>query len=576
MASDNILHQLTEGTILAGPHWTEPVKVLTAKARGSRIEVQAVGTHTKRLWTKLLKPEEFHDAITVTSAGALAALDGNPTHFRLAAEAHRIRLAFQYDPHFAVSVSQVDPLPHQMDAVYNHLLIQPCIRFLLADDPGAGKTIMAGLPIKELKFRGLVERTLIITPANLTDQWRRELHDKFREAFSVVNRATINAAYGRNVWEDTPQCITSVDFVARQDDILQLLRDVHFDLCIVDEAHKMAAYRYGTKVNKTQRYELGEFLRDHTDHYLFLTATPHKGDPDNFTLLLQLLDPDLYATGHILAEASAHNENRIMVRRLKEDMTKFDGSPCFPLCEEIAACRQHELRIKEKYVRKSLQFLIGESIQKLAQYDAQLRQRRDENNPQRLNIQGNRAREEARRNELSQRLKDRLAEMEQEAHLSEKPPEVVGVALILPAPQDVVASMAGMESDPAVEKIAVDIVMQYEGDQGRKPVSVEEENCGWDVTSLHGGQVARYIEVKGRAGDGGVALTPNEWIKAQRFGADYWLYVVVHCKTNPQLYLIQDPASKLHPKEEVSVVRYMVGQGDWQQAAGKPAPVHHR
>jgi superfamily II DNA or RNA helicase len=989
---------------------------------------------------------------------------------------------------------------------------------------------MAGLLIKELKFRGLIERTLIITPANLTDQWRRELHDKFGETFSVVNRATINAAYGRNIWEDTPQCITSVDFVARQDDILNLLRDVHFDLCIVDEAHKMAAYRYGTKVNKTQRYELGEFLREHTDHYLFLTATPHKGDPDNFALLLQLLDQDLYVTGHILAEASAQNENRMMIRRLKEDMKKFDGSPCFPprhvqtlpyklspqeltlynavtayvqhnfqraeaaenrnvglaltvlqrrlassvaairlslerrrkrltdlqklgrlrqeydelpedfddlteaerwqfeddlverltmaenmaeleaeieeldrlvqlarhtertvaetkfeelrqvlsqyisgrnerlliftehkdtldflidkltnlgftcctihggmplqkridaereffehtpsvmvateaageginlqfcslmvnydmpwnpnrleqrmgrihryrqqqeamiynlvadntregevmarllrklddmrlaqgsdrvydvigeiipaprfdalmkdwlsrrrtmteilaeidiqtdaaqvariradmhnmalgsryidmskliadvqqskenrlmpeyierffleayrsFCgtitpvkgskgvwsisrippdlrklpeslerkygkigtqypqltfdkdqvvgysdlefvgpghplfegivervlreygpslrqgacfynadataptvlwllkcgvedgqgrmvgerlfaihktgamyrknqpyalldlktpeggvdvtadvrqaateedqvvdwsldavtppyfEEIEARRKNEVSIKEKYVRKSLQFLIGESIKKLAQYDAQLRQMRDENDSRRLNIQGNRAREDARRHELSQRLKDRLAEIEQEGHLSEKPPEVLGVAVILPAPQEVVASVEGMESDPEVEKIAIEVVMQYEQDQGRKPVSVEEENCGWDITSLHGGQVARYIEVKGRASAGGVALTPNEWIKAQRFGTDYWLYVVVHCKTNPQLYLIQDPASKLHPKEEVSVLRYMVGQGDWQQAADRP------
>jgi superfamily II DNA or RNA helicase len=1130
MTTDNLLNHLTEGTILDGPHWTEPVKVLTAKARGSRIEVQAVGTHTKRLWTKLLRPEEFNGAIKVTSAGALAALDGNPTHFRLAAEAHRIRLAFQYDPHFAVSVSQVDPLPHQIDAVYTHLLTQPRIRFLIADDPGAGKTIMAGLLIKELKFRGLIERTLIITPANLTDQWRRELHNKFGETFSVVNRATINAAYGRNIWEDTPQCITSVDFVARQDDILNLLRDVHFDLCIVDEAHKMAAYRYGTKVNKTQRYELGEFLREHTDHYLFLTATPHKGDPDNFALLLQLLDQDLYVNGHILAEASAQNENRIMVRRLKEDMRKFDGSPCFPprhvqtlpyklspqeltlynavtayvqhhfqraeatenrnvglaltvlqrrlassvaairlslerrrkrlqdlqklgklkqeygelpedfddlteaerwqfeddlverftmaenmaeleaeieelerlvqlarqtertvtetkfeelrkvlsqhisgrderlliftehkdtldflidkltnlgfrcctihggmplqkridaereffehtpsvmvateaageginlqfcalmvnydipwnpnrleqrmgrihrygqqqeamiynlvagniregevmarllrkledmrqalgsdrvydvigeiiptprfdalmkdwlarrrtmteiLAEidlhtdaeqvtriradmhdkalgsryidmsnlmadvqqskenrlmpeyierffleayrsfggtitpvkghkgvwsisrippdlrklpealerkygkigmqypqltfdkeqvvgysdlefvgpghplfegivervlreygpslrqgacfynadaieptvlwllkcgvedgrgrmvgerlfaihhtrdtyrksqpyalldlkspeggvdvaadvrqcataedqvidwsldavtpsyfgEIEARRKNELGIKEKYVRKSLQFLIGESIRKLAQYDAQLRQIRDESDPRRLNIQGNRAREDVRRNELSQRLKDRLAEIEQEGHLSEKPPEVLGVAVILPAPQEVVASVEGMESDPEVEKMAVEVVMHYEADQGRKPVSVEEENCGWDVTSLHGGQVARYIEVKGRAGEGGVALTPNEWIKAQRFGQEYWLYVVVNCKTNPQLYLIQNPASKLHPKEEVSVVRYMVGQGEWKQAAYRP------
>jgi SNF2 family DNA or RNA helicase len=301
MNTAEILNNLTEGTVLEGPHWTEPVRVLTAKARGNRIEVQAVGTHTKRLWTKLLKPEEFDGPIRLTQAGELAALDGNSTHFRLAAEAHRIRLAFQYDPHFAVSVSQVDPLPHQMDAVYSHLLTQPRIRFLIADDPGAGKTIMAGLSIKELKYRGLIERTLIITPANLTDQWRRELHDKFSEPFTVINRSVVGAAYGRNVWEDSPQCIASVDFVARQDDILNMLRDVHWDLVIVDEAHKMAAYRYGTKIDKTQRYVLGEFLRDHTDHYLFLTATPHKGDPDNFALLLQLLDPDLYATGDILA-----------------------------------------------------------------------------------------------------------------------------------------------------------------------------------------------------------------------------------------------------------------------------------
>ncbi len=330
MTIDEILQRLSDGASLEGPHWTEPVKVLAIKARGTRVEVQAVGLHTKRLWNKLLKPEDFDGSIKITQAGELAALTGNPTHFRLAAEAHRIRLAFQYDPHFAVSVSQVDPLPHQMDAVYSHLLTQPQIRFLIADDPGAGKTIMAGLTLKELKFRGLVERTLIVTPANLTDQWRRELQDKFGETFTVVNRGTVGAAYGRNIWDDKAQCITSIDFVARQDDILNLLRDVRWDLCIVDEAHKMAAYRYGQKVNKTQRYEFGEFLRDRTDHFLFLTATPHKGDADNFALLLQLLDRDLYVTGDILAEASAHGENRIMIRRLKEDMKKFDGSPCFP------------------------------------------------------------------------------------------------------------------------------------------------------------------------------------------------------------------------------------------------------
>jgi hypothetical protein len=116
-----------------------------------------------------------------------------------------------------------------------------------------------------------------------------------------------------------------------------------------------------------------------------------------------------------------------------------------------------------------------------------------------------------------------------------------------------------MESDPEIERIAIEFAKEYETGQGRKAVSVEEENCGWDLTSLLEGQVDRYIEVKGRAGEGGVALTPNEWIKAQRFGQEYWLYVVVNCKTKPELFLIQDPASKLSPREEVSVVRYVIG-----------------
>jgi hypothetical protein len=169
-------------------------------------------------------------------------------------------------------------------------------------------------------------------------------------------------------------------------------------------------------------------------------------------------------------------------------------------------------------------------------------------------------------------LKDRLAEIEQERHLSEKPPEVLGVALILPPPKEIVASVGGMESDPEVEAIAVAEAKRFEISEGRKPVSVEEENCGWDLTSLQDGQVVRYIEVKGRSSVGAVALTPNEWIKAQRFGKDYWLYVVVNCRSKPELFPIQDPASKLSPREEQSVVRYLVGQADWREAATQPPP----
>jgi hypothetical protein len=234
---------------------------------------------------------------------------------------------------------------------------------------------------------------------------------------------------------------------------------------------------------------------------------------------------------------------------------------------EIEKRRHRELAIKEKYVRKSLNYLIGESIRKITKFDQQLRDMRDESDPKGLNIVGNRAKEYARRNELSQRLKDRLAEIAQERHLSEKPPEILGVAVILPVPREVVRSVEGMENDPEIERIDVEKAQEYERSQGRKPVSVEDENRGWDLTSLRDGQVARYIEVKGRSGVGGVALTPNEWIKVQRFGKDYWLYVVVNCRTNPELHLIQDPASKLNPREEVRVVRYMIGWWEWSRVA---------
>jgi hypothetical protein len=275
--------------------------------------------------------------------------------------------------------------------------------------------------------------------------------------------------------------------------------------------------------------------------------------------LLDLKPPENDANVPQDVRASATHEDQIIDWSLDEVTPGYFG--------EIEERRHRELAIKEKYVRKSLQFLIGKSVKKLAKYDSQLREIRDENDPRRLNIVGNRGKEEARRNELSQRLKSRLAEIQQEQHLSEKPPEVLGVAVILPLPQDVAAKVEGMQPDPDVEKIAVEVTMQYEQDQGRKPISVEEENCGWDVTSLDDGQIARYIEVKGRAGEGAVALTPNEWIKAQRFGEDYWLYIVVNCRSDPKLHMIRNPASKLHPKEEISVVRYMVAQQDWKNVA---------
>ena len=168
--------------------------------------------------------------------------DGDATKFRLGVEAMRLGLAYEYDPYFSLSIARVDPLPHQLEAVYDYFIKLPRIRFLLADDPGAGKTIMAGLLIKELKIRGLVKRTLIVTPANLSFQWQRELKDKFRENFEVVRSDVLRANYGMNPWQEKNQVITSVSWVSRIEDAKESLLRSQWDLIIVDEAHKMSAY----------------------------------------------------------------------------------------------------------------------------------------------------------------------------------------------------------------------------------------------------------------------------------------------------------------------------------------------
>src|ERR1017187_1624908 len=243
-----------------------------------------------------------------------------PQHFRLAIEAQRLALAYEYDPYFSLSIARVDPLPHQLEAVYQYFMKLPRIRFLLADDPGAGKTIMAGLLLKELKIRGLGKRTLIITPASLSFQWQREMKDKFRENFEVIRSDILRANYGSNPWQDKNQVITSVSWVSRIEDAKESLLRSHWDLIIVDEAHKMSA---SSRDNKTLAYQLGEALSGVTDHYLLMTATPHKGDAENFCLFLELLDRDVYGDVKSLEEAMRKHEAPFYLRRVKEALVTF-------------------------------------------------------------------------------------------------------------------------------------------------------------------------------------------------------------------------------------------------------------
>src|SRR5207237_5566256 len=196
----------------------------------------------------------------------------------------------------------------------------PRIRFLLADDPGAGKTIMAGLLLKELKARGLIRRTLIITPANLTFQWQRELADKFREKFDILRGDVLRANYGQNPWQERDQVITSVSWVSVVEDARESLLRSRWDLVIVDEAHKMSAY---SEDRKTYAYRLGEALSRMTDHYLLMTATRHKGDQEHFRRFLALLDSDVYGSIQSLQHAMREHEAPFYLRRTKEALVTF-------------------------------------------------------------------------------------------------------------------------------------------------------------------------------------------------------------------------------------------------------------
>jgi superfamily II DNA or RNA helicase len=316
---------LGEGQVLIGPLFGEPMRVETVRTSGADAwTVGLVGLHSERFRSVRLTPADL--ALLAISDGRKD-WSGDGQLLRLGVQAFGLGIAYEFDPYFALSMSRIDALPHQLEAVYDHLLKLPRVRFLLADDAGAGKTIMAGLLLRELKLRGLADRTLVVVPANLAFQWQRELREKFEERFVVLRGGDIREQFGVNQWLDQPQIITSLDLAKRQD-VLPGLRQVHWDLVIVDEAHRMSA---ADESHKSQRYRLGELLRDSTDHMLLLTATPHKGDPGNFSLFLQLLDRDAYADVRSIREAMERRFAPFYLRRVKEAMVYFpergaDGS----------------------------------------------------------------------------------------------------------------------------------------------------------------------------------------------------------------------------------------------------------
>ena len=276
-----------------------------------------------------LLSREDEQRLTLAQIKSLPPLDADSNEFKLAAESLRINLAWLHDPMLAVNTSVVEPLPHQISAVYEHMLTRQPLRYLLADDPGAGKTIMAGLLIKELILRGDVERCLIVVPGNLAEQWQDELLEKFQLVFEIMTNDQLQAAASGNWLGEHDLVIARLDKLSRDEDLRPKLINTEWDLIIFDEAHKLSASRFGQDIKYTKRFILARELSGICRHLLLMTATPHNGKEEDFQLFLSLIDGDRFE-GRPREGTRQVDCSDLMRRLIKEQLVRFDGTPLFP------------------------------------------------------------------------------------------------------------------------------------------------------------------------------------------------------------------------------------------------------
>jgi SNF2 family DNA or RNA helicase len=321
------------------------VTVVNVQWFGSAALELTYKTPTGKVANELLYRHD-ESRIEVVQQGQPWSFDGDGALFRLVSEAHRIRLAHLFDPVLAVHTSVVEPLPHQITAVYDAMLPRQPLRFLLADDPGAGKTIMAGLLMKELIARGDLQRCLVVCPGSLAEQWQDELSRRFHLPFDILTNDKLEAARTGNWFLETNLAIARLDKLSRNEDVQEKLKspECRWDLIVCDEAHKMSATFFGGEVKYTKRYKLGQLLSTLTRHFLLMTATPHNGKEEDFQLFMALLDGDRFE-GRFRDGTHVGDVSDLMRRMVKENLLKFDATPLFP--ERIAYTVPYKLSTAE-------------------------------------------------------------------------------------------------------------------------------------------------------------------------------------------------------------------------------------
>ncbi len=305
-------------------------------------------------------------SLDVVTEGRPWSFDGDGALLRLVSEAYRIRLAHLFDPYLAIHTSRIEPLPHQITAVYAEMLPRQPLRFLLADDPGAGKTIMAGLLIKELLIRGDLERCLIVAPGGLVEQWQDELSSKFNLGFDILTRDQVEAARSGNPFSERAYLIARLDMLSRNNDLKDLLKAAReWDLVVCDEAHRMAASFFGGEIKYTKRYQLGQLLGAHCRHLLMMSATPHNGKEEDFQLFMALLDADRFE-GRFRDGVHKADVSDMMRRLVKEELLKFDGRPLFP--ERRAYTAEYELSDPEAALYAAVTTYVREEMNRAERF----------------------------------------------------------------------------------------------------------------------------------------------------------------------------------------------------------------